>query len=123
MGLDAYLHANSKKEPNKRTEIGYWRKANQIQAWIEKEFPDFENCDTVTVSIDQLRDLKTRCLRIAARENPQELLPTTNGFFFGSTDYDGYYMEQLERTIEIIARAEQIHEMNPDVEFSYHANW
>lgn len=28
------------------------------------------------------------------------LLPTTDGFFFGSTDYDEWYIQDLERTIE-----------------------
>lgn len=32
----------------------------------------------------------------------EELLPTTCGFFFGSTDYDEYYVEDLKNTIEII---------------------
>ena len=32
----------------------------------------------------------------------ERLLPTQGGFFFGSTDYDEYYIEDLKRTIEII---------------------
>ena len=32
----------------------------------------------------------------------EELLPTTCGFFFGSTDYDEYYVEDIANTIEII---------------------
>ena len=28
-------------------------------------------------------------------------LPTTSGFFFGSTDYDEYYIHDLQRTVEI----------------------
>jgi hypothetical protein len=32
----------------------------------------------------------------------QELLPTTSGFFFGSTDYDEYYMADIDLTIEQI---------------------
>lgn len=30
------------------------------------------------------------------------LLPTENGFFFGSTDYDEYYIEDIKDTIEIL---------------------
>ena len=30
------------------------------------------------------------------------LLPTTSGFFFGGTDYDEYYMEDIKNTIEIL---------------------
>lgn len=32
----------------------------------------------------------------------KELLPTTSGFFFGSTDYDEWYLRDIEKTIEII---------------------
>lgn len=32
----------------------------------------------------------------------EELLPTTDGFFFGGTAYDEYYIEDLKNTIEII---------------------
>lgn len=32
----------------------------------------------------------------------KELLPTTSGFFFGGTDYDEYYVDQIENTISII---------------------
>lgn len=31
-----------------------------------------------------------------------ELLPTTEGFFFGSTDYDEYYIEYIRHTVDII---------------------
>ena len=34
----------------------------------------------------------------------RELLPTQGGFFFGSTDYDEYYVEQIAETIDIITR-------------------
>lgn len=35
-------------------------------------------------------------------EVAEKLLPTTRGCFFGSTDYDEYYIEDLNNTIEII---------------------
>lgn len=35
----------------------------------------------------------------------EELLPTCPGFFFGSYDYDEYYVDDLLDTIEIIDRA------------------
>ncbi len=40
-------------------------------------------------------------------ENPaiaQEYLPTQSGFFFGSTDYDEWYMQDVEDTIEILTK-------------------
>ena len=38
-------------------------------------------------------------------ENPavaQEYLPTQSGFFFGGTDYDEYYLYDIDKTIEIL---------------------
>lgn len=35
-------------------------------------------------------------------EVAEELLPSRGGFFFGSTSYDEYYMQDIEDTIEII---------------------
>jgi hypothetical protein len=34
----------------------------------------------------------------------KELLPSTSGFFFGSTDYDEYYVEDIKNTINIITK-------------------
>ena len=32
----------------------------------------------------------------------EELLPTASGFFFGGTDYDEYYVEDIKKTIDIV---------------------
>ena len=40
-------------------------------------------------------------------ENPEiaaEYLPTQSGFFFGNTDYNQWYMEDIESTIEILTK-------------------
>lgn len=37
-------------------------------------------------------------------EVAEDLLPTTSGFFFGSTDYDEYYVDDLETTIEQLTK-------------------
>lgn len=43
----------------------------------------------------------------------QELLPTTDGFFSGSTDYDEYYLDDIKRTIE------QLEPLLAEGEFDY----
>lgn len=37
-------------------------------------------------------------------EVAEELLPSCGGFFFGSTEYDEYYIQDIENTIEIIKK-------------------
>lgn len=32
----------------------------------------------------------------------EELLPSTSGFFFGGTDYDKYYVEDIKHTIDVV---------------------
>lgn len=39
---------------------------------------------------------------ISNAEEIAELLPTESGFFFGSTDYNEYYMNDIEETIKIL---------------------
>ena len=42
---------------------------------------------------------------IANPEIAEELLPTQDGFFFGSTNYDQWYMEDIISTIDILTKA------------------
>jgi hypothetical protein len=48
----------------------------------------------------------------------KELLPTTEGFFFGSTDYNQYYLQDIEETIEILERA-----IAEGGDYYYHSSW
>ena len=41
---------------------------------------------------------------IVNSEVAAKLLPTQSGFFFGGTDYDQWYMQDIERTIEILTK-------------------
>lgn len=60
--------------------------------------------------------------------NPEELhklLPTESGFFFGSTDYDQWYLEDIKSTIEQLEAA--LSDKGSDgefgAEFTYHSSW
>lgn len=44
-------------------------------------------------------------MTIVNPEVAKELLPTQSGFFFGSTEYDEYYMQDIDATIEILTKA------------------
>lgn len=44
-------------------------------------------------------------LTIVNPDVAEELLPTQCGFFFGSTNYDEYYMQDIDATIEILTKA------------------
>jgi len=51
----------------------------------------------------------------------EQLLPTQSGFFFGSTDYDEYYLEDLKDTIETLETI--LSEDNEWSDFYYQSSW
>jgi hypothetical protein len=57
----------------------------------------------------------------------QELLPTTSGFFFGNTEYDGNYFWSLYKTIKmidrIIAQDEEDRKNGIVADYAYQASW
>jgi len=48
-----------------------------------------------------------------------KLLPTASGFFFGGTEYDEYYIQDLEETVEVLTKI--LEEEGDD--YSYHSSW
>ncbi|MEN2279644.1 hypothetical protein AAH973_01645 [Enterococcus faecalis] len=109
MGLDMWLY-EKEQEKGEAQEIGYWRKANQIRVFFASYAPELigENIEMLAVNKEMLLELKRRinCCLTERNENiSSELLPTSQGFFFGSSEYDGWYYEQLENTLPIIEEA------------------
>lgn len=84
--------------------VGYWRKANAIHGWFVNHVQEGkDDCEQYYVSKQNLRDLRTVCQSVL--DDPKlapTLLPVQSGFFFGSTDYDEWYITNLNTTIEIL---------------------
>lgn len=58
-------------------------------------------------------------------ENPEvaeELLPTQGGFFFGSTGYDQWYMEDIKKTIDILTKALEVVDFDREM-VVYTSSW
>lgn len=56
----------------------------------------------------------------------EELLPTESGFFFGSTDYDEYYMDDIDLTIKQLTEIIKEYDADTDkayTDFWYQASW
>ena len=103
-------------------EVGYWRKANAVHDWFVKNVQDGEDdCKSYYVSREKLEELRSLCQRVLDdREQARELLPTTQGFFFGSTEYDEWYFKDIESTIRIVDSALEL----PDSwDLEYHSSW
>lgn len=155
MGLDMYLYRRSyvhsgdyyipdHKEELKMTrggkevdtskvryiieEVGYWRKANHIHRWfVENVQSGKDDCGEYYVKEDQLANLLETCKEVLKdKDRASKLLPTTSGFFFGTTDYDPQYFDDVQNTVNII---ESLFE--PDLDggsylkgdIYYHSSW
>ena len=94
-------------EPKEITfRVGYWRKANQIHNWFVKNVQDNEDdCKEYCVYDDKLKELyQVVCEVLEARntEVAAEKLSPAAGFFFGSTEINDWYWQDLENTKEIL---------------------
>lgn len=61
-------------------------------------------------------------LVIANPEVCEKMLPTVSGFFFGSTDYNEYYIEDIDSTIEQMTEVLETTDFDKE-ELWYHSSW
>jgi len=106
--------------------VGYWRKANAIHGWFVNELAGgVDECQEIPVPREKLVELRDLCK--AAVSQPAmagEVLPPTQGFFFGSSEIDEWYMEDLSDTIKMIDHVlSVIPEDNWEWEIYYQASW
>ena len=102
--IDAEIGANSigrTKEISR--EAMYWRKANAIHNWFVINVQGGEdNCKEYYVSREQLQELLDILNRVDQNHSlADDLLPTAEGFFFGDTDYQEWYYQDIKATIPV----------------------
>ena len=108
MGLDMYLEKHDKITgeivPDNKLgtrEVMYWRKANQIREWIVNNagYDRQNNCVDFPLSKETLIRLRDDCKRVIDDKSlAKKILPTRSGFFFGSTEYDDWYYDEVRET-------------------------
>jgi hypothetical protein len=98
--------------------IGYWRKANAIHNFFVQECQDgVDECQLSIVRKTHLKDLLKRCKKAISvkdiylndgilkdGEGIEDYLPTTSGFFFGGTEFNEWFFNDVEETIELIEK-------------------
>ena len=100
----------------------YWRKANQIHSWFVREVQGGEdNCGEYYVSSDKLIELLAICKHSLENKDPSLLLPQ-GGFFFGSTDIDEWYWNDIKSTISQLERILALPEFD-NLSFYYNSSW
>jgi hypothetical protein len=119
MGLDMYLYLKKDGE-DKDSELGYWRKANAVHRWfVQNVQGGIDDCEPYRVSKSNLKELFDTCQTVLDNpDNANEILPTSSGFFFGATNYDTWYFENLRSTMNICRKA-----MITQGEIFYQASW
>jgi len=105
-------------------EAGYWRKANQIHKWFVDNIQEgVDNCGQYLVGITELEGLLEKVNEVLRnRGKAQELLPTSNGFFFGSDAYNEGYFDDLIQTKAIIENVLSIDDLH-QYDFYYSSSW
>lgn len=106
-------------------DVMQWRKANHIHNWFVVNCQGgVDECQEVYVSREQLLELADLCERVVNEKNPK-LMPTVQGFFFGSTEHDQYYYDYCTVTHETIH--ELLKEETPkgayEPQFYYQSSW
>lgn len=99
--------------------IGYWRKVNAIHNWFVENCADgVDDCRPIEICGDQLIKLRNLCQEVLNnRKKAADLLPTQKGFFFGSTEYDECYFDDLKDTIEMLKNIDE------EAYYTYRASW
>lgn len=98
-------------------QIGYWRKANQIHTYFVQQCQGgVDECQLTKVSKKKLNKLMSLCKEALALKEVylndgiiqgkgcEEILPTKSGFFFGGTEFNEWYFQDIEDTIETISK-------------------
>ena len=104
--------------------VAYWRKANAIHQWFVDNVQGGEDdCGEYPVSRDKLESLMKLCEQIIDNKKlARELLPTKSGFFFGSTEYDDWYMGDVQHTADRIKKILEDSAFTK-ADFYYQSSW
>lgn len=104
-------------------EAGYWRKANHIHDWFVKHCQGgVDECQRTWLTRDQLTKLLEDCKAVLAdKSRAEELLPRAAGFFFGGQDYDEWYFQDIQQTVDIVQPL--LSEEFADWDFFYQSSW
>ena len=128
---------NSKIKPERISyiieQVGYWRKFNALHNHIVENYADCrDECQQIGLHEDDLREILNtlnQAKDVLDRNVSDEvkadklsrILPTSEGFFFGATEYGDYYEECVDYTISVLT--DLLDECDDDCTFYYQASW
>lgn len=131
MGLDMYLYRKKRRNDYDTNEdyktaddveLIYWRKANHIHRWFTQGVEE-DNCTPIPVAEKDILELIDACMDVLQDKDDvevaKEVLPTVSGFFWGGTDYDEWYYQDIRDTIQGLS--EVLADIEPNDELYYYA--
>lgn len=110
MGLDQFMYRADNDDIAERILMGedtgapswYGRKINFLQNRISEIIEhEVNNITFYEISLDDVKQIIEDCQFI--KEHPdsaEDMLPTVEGFFFGSTEYGDLYFEDIDYLLE-----------------------
>ena len=84
---------NEYDELNPWKEVAYFRKVNFLLPFFEYG----ENCSRLEIDDYKIDELLVKCKQVLEDHSLAEtLLPTQSGFFFGNTEYNDWYFDDVK---------------------------
>lgn len=125
LGGKKHPHIDPKKVSYIIEGVMYWRKDNHIHRWFVENVQDGnDDCKEYWVSTDKIKELIDLCQSVIDKKvNPKDSLPTVDGFFFGSTEYDESYYESLRETIAKLTPILEEANKYQDIDLFYSSSW
>ena len=78
--------------------LAYFRKVNFLFEFFSGSLNEEETTEVITKG--EMEELIEKCeFVLNNRDKASEILPTCDGFFFGSLDYDDYYFESVAKVL------------------------
>lgn len=101
-----------KEKINPWNEVAYFRKVNFLIPFFGYE----ENCSNIEIDKYQVEDLIEACKEVLANHDKASfLLPTQAGFFFGETDYNDWYFDDVQNVKEKFEEILDDFDMDEDI--------
>ena len=105
--------------------IAYWRKFNALHNWIvENKADGVDECQEIELNKEDLETLVDIFQQVLKDHSvAKELLPTCEGFFFGTQEYDDCYFEDIKYSIDVFKKIIQVMEKDKELRLVYEASW
>ena len=124
-------HVNLKNVRYIEETFGEFRKFNALHSYVVDNFGGgADDCQTIYLDIDDLikihetLSLVKEGLSIGDKVIAGETLPPKEGFFFGSTEIDNWYEQDVKEAVEVFGKIIEEHSIvGYNASYSYQASW